>query len=126
MSGHYLTDFCGKLLKKMAQIKKENLNWLQKMPFFLDKNVHFLHEKENAFPESEIVFISVEIAKLLCISVFWETLGLILMHDLLQFMIQSNVQWLLSWKPIQKAHSYSRDSDISILVKWKNGDKHCF
>lgn len=55
---------------------------------------------------------------------FRETLGLILMHDLLQFMVQSNVQLSLSWKPIQKGQSCSRDSDISILVKLKN--KHCF
>lgn len=39
------------------------------MPFFFTENVHFLHEKENVFPESGIVFVSAEIAKSLCISV---------------------------------------------------------
>lgn len=37
------------------------------MPFFFSmKNVHFLYENENAFPE--IVFVSAEIAKSLCVS----------------------------------------------------------
>lgn len=98
------------------------------MPFFSNLSTHLVHEKTKEVPESETLFVSVEIIKSVCISVIHseELWGLfLLMNDLLQIMmIQSNVQWLLSWKPIQKGHSCSRESDISMLVKLQNGDKH--
>lgn len=53
-------------LKKGYKLKRK-IKLITKYAFlFSMKNVHFLHENENAFPE--IVFVSAEIAKSLCVS----------------------------------------------------------